>query len=178
MKELKKLLIGLAETFGTNLSEARLSIYVGALSDLPPDVAKEAINRVIADPKQKFFPLPAEIRERVAPSINPDHEAQEVAGRISKAISEHGYWHPEEARRDIGELGWLVVERSGGWAILCESTLAADIGTRFAQWREMAKSLQARAARGVLGEAPRIPERLNKLSNELSNKLALTEGKK
>lgn len=157
MKELKKLLIGLAETFGTTLSEQRMAIYVEILKNQPLMEVQRAINEILTDSRYKFFPLPAVILEHIAPPLNTDHDAIESANRIVQAIANFGYYQAEGAKRFIGELGWLVVEREGGWEGLCESLTTDQIPTRKAQWRELAKALIGRSQRGTLGTPPELP---------------------
>ena len=170
MKDLKKLLIGLAETFGTSLSEQRMSIYVEILKDVPIVELQRAVKEILTDPAQKFFPLPAAILERVAPQLDPEHEAIEAANRVVQAMADFGWNCPAEAEVFIGSLGWKIVEREGGWAHLCESVMRSEIPTRRAQWRELAKAIQARAKAG-LDHAPQLPGEGNAVVRQLADRL-------
>lgn len=177
MTELKKLLIGMAETFGITLSVQRLQIYVDLLSDLPLEVVKSAVHEILRDPSQKFFPLPAVIRERVNPGENPDHEAVEASNRIVEAISRFGFYNPTDAKAFIGELGWLVVQREGGWETLCETVMAPQLPILKAQWRELAKALYGRAKRGAIDSPPELPSPSGGVVRSLAERLSIARGK-
>jgi len=170
---IKKLIIGMAEVYGTELSVPRLDLYVELLSDIPKSEVEIAIRDILRDPGQKFFPLPAVIRERAAPQMNPEHEAIEAASRITQAIAKFGWNNQELAEKFIGPLGWRIVERDGGWSHICESVMADEIPIRRAQWREIGKALQARARLGMSDTPPQLPPvgtvfKSGKLSEQLS----------
>lgn len=173
MKEIKKLLIGLAETFGTTLSEQRLGLYANVLKNCAPEDVERAIGEILTDPAQKFFPLPAMILEHVAPQVKPDHEAVEAANRIVQAIADIGYYRQDDAKLFIGELGWLVVQREGGWQGLCESVTADQLPARKAQWRELAKALIGRAKRGMIDVPPALPLRAVGMVQSLAERCSL-----
>ena len=157
MRELKEFVIGFAEFYGEQLSEMRLELYCQALSGITRQELVRAAGEVMRDPKVMRFPLPAVLLERIRPAANPEHDALEASSRIVQAISDYGWTNPGPARAFIGELGWRVVEREGGWETLCEKVRSEQIPTYRAQWRESAKAIQARAQRGELG-APGLPE--------------------
>jgi hypothetical protein len=62
------LMLGLGETYGEQVSEARMEIYFAALADLTLDAVREASTAHVQ--AVKFFPRPAEIREAVAGSTD------------------------------------------------------------------------------------------------------------
>lgn len=182
MRELKKAVIGLAEVFGLELSETRLALYAEALADLPEVEVRRAIVLMLRDPTLKRFPTPAEIRERITPTGNPDHDAIEAANRIVEALSKFGGCNADleapKARAFIGELGWKVVEREGGWSRLVEDVTTPQLPTIKAQWRELAKAIQGRARMGTLDTAPGIPGPAQEMVQGLADKLSLGKGKK
>jgi hypothetical protein len=92
------------------------------------------------------------------PPKNPESDAIDAANRIGEAIVKFGYNNELAAKDFIGELGWLIVQRQGGWEAICQNTMAHQMPTLKAQWRELGKSLYDRAKRGTLGEAPKLPE--------------------
>jgi hypothetical protein len=108
-----------------------------------------AIDRYVLDPKNKFFFSPATLRPYLNPELSTEAKAIEAATRIRSAITKFGYPTPGEARAYIGELGWKVVERAGGWNYICENH-GVDLNplTFFAQSRDSAKSLQESASIG------------------------------
>lgn len=177
-KDTKKLLVGLAEVYGTTLSDQRLQLYADLLSDIPFPVLTEAARAIMRDPNIRQFPLPAQIREKAMPGANPEHEAIEAVNRIVEAMNRFGWPDPTGARAFIGELGWMVVERSGGWSLLCEGVTMDQLPSYRAQWRELAKALYGRAQRGdteppTIGPGGRDPR---KLVDTVTNKLKLVKG--
>lgn len=134
LKQIKKLLIGLAEYFSRELTPGQLAMYADDLVDL--DIEKLATAIQLVRKQNKFFPMPSEIREAAIGSVR--DEALEVASSIAAAMSRYGWNNSERARAFIGPVGWRVVEYEGGWENLCASVQNEEIGTRKAQWREMA----------------------------------------
>lgn len=119
-----------------------------------------AIDRYIADAKNKIFFSPATLRPYLHPELSPEAKANEVASRIRSAIGKFGWCNPREARDYIGELGWMIVQRSGGWQHLCENH-GLDINplTFHAQARDQAKALQESAQLGVFDRPIQIEHR-------------------
>lgn len=152
-KHIRKLLLGLAEYFRFQItSRELLNAYVEDLEDLDLNALGVAIKR--ARRESKFFPLPAVIREYILGSTK--DEAQEAAGKIVEAIHKFGWPNPDKARALIGELGWKVVEREGGWENLCKSIQDySELGMRKAQWRELAGAI---ARRGGLHSVQNNPQ--------------------
>lgn len=138
---LKETIILTASYYGRTLSEPVLNMYADDLQDLPVDLVIEAYRRYRRNPKNTQFPLPAQIRGIVAPEVDPDSAAREIAARITAAIPKFGWCNSNEARAYIGEVGWAVVERQGGWMYLCQHHgLELDPTAFQAQARELAKS--------------------------------------
>lgn len=178
-KAVKKLVIGLAETYGVNLNEARLQIYCDILLPYGPGSVDAAVSSLIRDPRVRAFPLPAQILERIGgTTLDPDLEAVEASNRILQAIEKYGWARPIEAKMFIGSLGWLVVEREGGWEKVCENTMVDNMPQFKAQWRELAKALQARARAGVVERGPELPRPGEAESKSRLQQLASSVGKK
>lgn len=171
MKQLKKLLIGLAGYYNHPLTEETLTMYLEDLADLSVEKIFLSVQEIRKDPKVTRFPLPAHIRERIMPADNPEGLAIEAANRIVEAISKFGYWREAEAKEFVGSLGWLVVERQGGWQTICENTLAENITSHRAQWRELAKVLHQRSRDGVLHIPPALPGKRDAVPERISNLL-------
>lgn len=138
MREIKKLLIGLAEYYDYDMSAQKLGMFAEDLEDIDPGILAEAIKAIRKDPTVRFFPRPAQIRERIFG--NPEDQAEEAAGKIHQAIVKFGWARPEEARGFMGEIAWHVVGRCGGWQKLCEATYDDQIPILKAQWRKAAAS--------------------------------------
>ena len=132
----------LCEYYNKTLSKPALSMMVEDLSDLPFEEVMKAIQSVRRDPKITQFPLPAKIREIINPTQSLDGIANETASRIRAAITKFGWPNPEDAKSYIGDLGWKIVERAGGWMYVCENHgLDLNPLTFHAQARDQAKAL-------------------------------------
>lgn len=153
-QEIKKILIGLAEYYGINLTPAQLEMYSEDLLELSLEQITLAVKTIRKDPAQKFFPRPSLIIEAALGS-NKD-AAIEATNRIVQAMSMFGWTNPESAKKFIGELGWRVVEREGGWKSMCEKTTYDDLPILKAQWRELAISTNNRHRSGQDNIAPSI----------------------
>lgn len=138
MTELKKLIVGLAETFGVTLVPTRLQIYVGVLGDLPLEDVKRAISAILRDPEIKFFPLPAVIREKVCGGMPLMAAAQELLARCIYAAGKFGYYDSEGAHQYLGDLVWNALPGPTGWREWCSAgdANAIDPGIARAQLRE------------------------------------------
>jgi len=157
--ELKRLIFITAEYYGKTLSKEVLKMRAEDLFDLPLIQTKDAYHRYRLDPKNKFDPLPSQIREIVQPVVTDDSLAKDAAARISGAVSKFGHTNPDEARKYIGELGWRVVTMVGGWSHICrELGVNLSENTSYAQWRDLAKALIEKQRAGTLDLPPALPE--------------------
>lgn len=135
------------------LTEPLIEMYAGDLADLPEAAVVEAYQDYRRNPKNRTFPLPAQIREILAPVVSDEAWARELVARIPQAVSRFGYSNGADARAFIGEHGWQVVKAQGGWSYLCENLGAGfDVMTFQAQAREFLKS-RASITRAETSEA-------------------------
>lgn len=120
-------LIVLGEAYGEPVSTVRISAYATALADLDPDAVIAAMMDCLKT--AKFFPRPADIRERVLGQT--DDRAELAWGAVQRAIKRHGYLRepdlPAETMAAIRDV-W------GTWQRLCE-TLPND-GPELLGWRK------------------------------------------
>lgn len=138
---LKETIINVASYYGRTISAPVLAMYAEDLADLPEDEVISAYTAYRRNPKNTQFPLPAQIRGVVSPAIDPDSAAREIASRINHAVVKFGWANAPEAHSYIGELGWDIVNRSGGWSYICQNLgVQLDPGVFSAQVRELAKS--------------------------------------
>jgi hypothetical protein len=150
-------LFALAKLCGMELDKTILNLYDEALSPLGYERICSAINHVIIRRKSRDpFPSIQEIRSIIVPEKKPDHEAVEAAARIIQAVSKFGWCNGFQARQFIGELGWRLVERFGGWTQLCESMTRDNVAALQAQFRNLAKAQIERAAMGLDDIAPTL----------------------
>jgi hypothetical protein len=137
----KEIIILTASYYEKAISPQVLEMYVGDLTDLPESKVIAAYHAYRKNHKNRQMPLPAQIREMVEPVADNDSAAKEIASRIQSAVSKFGYTNPSEAKLFIGSVGWKIVDRYGGWAVLCQNLgTVLDIGTFHAQVRDLAKA--------------------------------------
>jgi hypothetical protein len=112
------LMLGLGETYGEPVSDARMEIYFNALADMDlSDVRKAATAHVRMS---KFFPRPAELRDVLDGS--PEDRAELAWMTVPAIVRRFGYyrephvedWHDAATRR-------AALELYGGWRALCSS---------------------------------------------------------
>jgi len=138
--EIKKILAGLSVYYNQNISVEQLAMYAIDLHDLNLDELAVAIKRVRMNPSIKHMPRPAEIIEQVRGNEN--HDAITMANKIVEAIGKYGYNNSDKAKSFLGDKGWEIVKRDGGWASICERATIENISIMKAQWRELAKAVQ------------------------------------
>lgn len=155
---IKNHLKALSEVYGKNLSDTTAIIFLNLLSKFSEDEVINALNLCMSE--LKYFPTISDIVNRISPPVNEDSEAREAAARICEAIAKYGWTQPEKARLHVGEIGWYVVEREGGWQRICENTFSDNLPILKSQWRELAKSAILRNKQGLLNQAPSF-EKLN-----------------
>ena len=117
--------------------EMTVRVWHKMLDDLPGAVVSAAVERMAS--MLKFPPTIADIREAVA---NATQDAQgtlsaaEAWRKVTKAISNYGYYRPDEARAFLGEDIWRAVEMVGGWSDICisedpETVISAQFERRY-----------------------------------------------
>ena len=154
-KQIANLIMLRAELSGRTFSSQAIGMMIDDLSDLHAQAIIDLLKRWGQIENQ--FPSPAIIRSKLKPEINESDDVQESVNRILSATSKYGYTNPSEARKFIGELGWQIVNGTGGWQSLCENLTTDSIGIYRAQLRDYGLSVWKRAKRGELNEAPSLP---------------------
>lgn len=165
VQKLKETIIGTAVYYGRQMTPEVLQMMVEDLEDLDPVACEQAYRAWRRNPKNKTFPLPAQIREVVAPeeSIDPEDLAREIAARIVGAVPKFGWCNAREAEKFIGPEGWEIVRRQGGWSYICENLgVTMSPSTFQAQLRDQLKAnlkhgLGAIDRRVTLGEGGAVP---------------------
>lgn len=140
--ELALKIVTTAKYYSRQVDRDVVSMMIDDLSDLNLQDVLTAYDRYRTNPKNKMFPMPAQIREILCPEINPESQGREIAARIQGAIVKYGYANPIEAKDYIGPVGWEIVQSYGGWSYLCENHgKAIDSSVFQAQTRERAKDM-------------------------------------
>lgn len=168
----------IAEVTGKVPSNELIAFYEKSLADLGYPALCTALEKLMIERNDRDpFPSVKTIRELIRPAANPEHDAIEAANRIVEAMERFGWPNPRDARAFIGELGWLVVEREGGWESVCEKGVYSKLPMLKAQWRELAKSLHGRAQRGD-DSPPQLPASSGPgaIVHSLAERLSLKRG--
>lgn len=158
---LRQCIVLTASYYGRQIDESILEMYASDLSDLDEASCVDAYQVWRRDPKNKTFPLPAQIREIVCPEqfISPEALAREIAARIVGAVTSCGWNNGRSAEAFIGPVGWDAVRRAGGWSYICENLGVTLSPTTFqAQMRDLIESNLTYGS-GVIDEAIALPER-------------------
>lgn len=147
--QIAKLITASAFYYHRQITPEVVNMMIDDLEGVPFNQLLWAYNSYRKNPKNRTFPIPAQIREMICPEVTPDDQAREIASRITSAISKFGYSRGAEAREYIGQIGWEIVKRNGGWQPLCEGHgIHFDKAQFSAQSRDLAKSMIASNARG------------------------------
>jgi len=154
-------LAGIAELSGFSLTSRIIDLYLRSIEPHGLDAGANAIAKLAMKAKPgKGFPSIEDILNIVAPEltaiVSPEDEAVDAATRIIGAIQKYGHVDADRSRGYIGELGWQVVERNGGWNSVCETLTYANMRTTQAQYRDEAASIGRRSAARLDGP-PKLP---------------------
>lgn len=160
--EIAKILTALAEYYDKTLTAGQLAMYVEDLIMLSPVELLRAVQEYRTKPENNWFPLPAKLVALARPQPTDEQNAIDAITRIIQAVAKFGSYRNEDAKNFIGEMGWFVVQREGGWQNVCALLNEDNIGMLRAQWREMAKAFSSRSRAGTLGLAPELPVQKSK----------------
>lgn len=120
--QLKRALALIAEYYNRPAADAVLELYTQDLEDLRFENVMGALQAYRKNPENKFPPLPATIREMLAPSkISKSAKAQIIVAEIMGAIKDHGLYCPSAAESSVSAAAWEVVKSRGGWQSICEN---------------------------------------------------------
>ncbi|MFI5342844.1 MAG: hypothetical protein ACHQUC_01350 [Chlamydiales bacterium] len=155
---IKKLLIEDAAFYDAQMNEIKLNTWSESLQNIKPEEIRRAQLYFRSQPGRRQIPMPADIINFFIPALDDDSKARDAASRICSAIREFGYTNPEKAKTYIGELGWRVVERQGGWVRLCEEMHDDQLAIFQAQARDLAKAQIQFAKAGLLDSPPELPK--------------------
>lgn len=133
--------IGIASTYyRANINSDTIELYMKILEKYSFKQIMFAITTYAQNPKSRFMFLAADLIEIIDPQPTDDSLSREIAAKISSAVTKFGWCNSEEAKNYIGEIGWRVIEKRGGWAHICQNLRTDEIASFDAQNRELAKS--------------------------------------
>lgn len=149
--------IALAARFDFDEEGNLPAMYERALAPLGLERVNEALQKVFEERSSRDpFPSVKEIKAVLNESLSPEDQAPQIAGSILKAISQVGSYQQARFRELVGEVGWRVIEMSGGLETVCQIQ-DREIGMHRAQWTRLAESLlRSNALKLAYSEAPRI----------------------
>jgi hypothetical protein len=140
LKELIDLIIANAAYYRIKLEDSAIRLHAEDLADLPIEQVRRVYAEIRRDPKIKTMPYPSEIRFRIQPIVSDEDEAREIAATAIGSVVKFGYNNPTEARAAIGEIGWEVIDRLGGWTTFCGGLTDQNLNSYQAQIRDLAGS--------------------------------------
>lgn len=70
----------------------------------------------------KWMPPPVEFLKRSRLNESKEDRARGLVGKIFSAIREIGPYRVEDAKKELGVVGWKIVRAYGGWDSVCEIT--------------------------------------------------------
>lgn len=162
-------LAAIAQLTNTTLTKEIVGLYDETLGRHGYDKACFAIEETIRRRRSRD-PMPsiADLESLVRPAASDEDLAIESANRVIEAMAKVGKYDAPRAEAFIGEIGWTVVQRAGGWSHLCSTTLTSQIPTLRAQLRELARTVINLSKAGVLNKPPsfsqiQAPQRLKSL---------------
>ena len=114
-----ELLVGIGETYGEPVSDARMEIYWRALEDLPFESVQRAAGVHVRT--SKFFPKPVELREAIEGTTE---DRAEVAWQaVVSLVRRHGYCaNPSEIPWPDEQTKHAALRLYGSWSALCGAT--------------------------------------------------------
>jgi hypothetical protein len=168
----------LAKFCGFTLTKEVVALYDKALSPHGYPKACNVLEQVIFNRRSRDpFPSIGDVLRLVVPFVDDVDTAIEAANRVVESVSRFGWCNEADAKAHIGEIGWYIVERNGGWVALCENMRTTEIGMLRAQFRELALAAIRRSNAGLLQSAPAFDERnalptnVNKLIESATKRL-------
>lgn len=138
---LTEILIAFGEYYDRKLTTTQIAMYVEDLTALTPDELRAACKLYRQDPKNDRFPLPAKLIALVRPVASAEDIGRDTAAAIIDAVHRAGNNNSERAREIMGELGWAIVARMGGWACFCQELTNENLTTYRAQIRDLAATM-------------------------------------
>lgn len=128
-----ELMLGLGETYGEPISDARLEIYFAALADLELADVRRAAGLLVRT--TKFFPRPVELREACGGGPDGGGSADERADlawvdllREVRRVGAYGVWNSNKGATEPPAPNFFdaaaeraALELYGGWSALCAS---------------------------------------------------------
>lgn len=136
-QKLKALFVAMSLYYGHEIPDAALGLYVADLDDLSFTDVDRVLSEIRRDPKTRKCPLPADVRARLTPEIDPEAHAALIANEIVYAIARIGPYQTPKLSDEAME----IVRLEGGWEQLCGAVTNDNLNICKAQWRGLAKAV-------------------------------------
>lgn len=185
MNKIAKMILDMARFYGEALDDRQVELYVEVLSNFDEQTVLMCGAKYMVNYKNEKFPKPIhKIMEGHIQQV-PDSVdlARDTALRIRQAITKFGWNKAGKAKEFIGEAGWNIVERFGGWMYLCENLgVKIQEATFYAQCRDAIQSQINLERAGINTNLPSIEQSKGKAQimgvvKKLTDKISLTGGK-
>ena len=158
MKQIQELWFKIGRYYDRILNDEQIKMYAEDCQQYSIEQLLDAFHVYRRNPYNQKVPLPSQLITIINPDESQKEAAQEAVSRIWQAIGQFGYTNPSGAREFVGELGWAVVTRMGGWnSLCCEQATIRDAGIIRAQMRDLAVAIYDRTKAGRV-DPPRLPE--------------------
>lgn len=103
------------------MERLELDLYLGGLNDIGWPKVYAALENLFKS--TRGMPTIDEIREaagnKTEKPVSDNELVQDAISRIRQAVSRYGMPNEGEAKRFVGDLGWAIVQRTGGWYAVC-----------------------------------------------------------
>jgi len=164
---LTEILLAFGEYYERTITPTQLAMYVEDLSVLTPEELTAACKLYRQEFKNEKFPLPAKLIALARPVQSSEDVGREVSSAIFAALHADGHSNPQRARGRMGELGWEIITRMGGWANFCAEVTNENQTTYRAQVRELAATMHRRRDSEAKRSELALPnfETVSKISN-------------
>ncbi len=178
-EKLTEAITALCGFFNKDMPDIAFRMYAKLLMEHPFDSVMDAVQRVLRDPSVRAMPTPAQVMATVHPPISPAADARDVATILFATCRKKGdFWNAgtfvngqlyfegkgqfwptfEEAlMAEVGEVGFAVVKRYGGWGAFWSVYNLSPDGVFLAQVRDLAETLEYKAMGGTLHHLPKLP---------------------
>ncbi len=155
LKLIRDLIIQNLTFYDAPVNEMKVKMFAAELQDLDLQAIDLTLSDFRKEKGRRLMPMPSDIRDKIRPvSVSDESIAIEATTRIVTAISKYGHTNHEAAKNFIGQLGWEVVKRQGGWNEVCQTDM---VGVFQSQSVKIAKSVLEQSRAGMLDHPPELP---------------------
>ena len=121
--ELAKAMKALGELYDKQFSELLIDMWFSVLHDVTDQEFVNAIKAYVTDPKNVFFPKPAQILGLAKGVLDVESQASLIADNVFYCLRSYGTDQigEERAKSRMGDVGWAYIKNGGGWATFVQS---------------------------------------------------------